>query len=195
MFKNTLGSIPSFLLALFFILNPHLQQLSAQPSNDSCAMAKVIALPLAFGDPLSYPGHNIGATPEIPASNSSNCTPGGIFSGLGADVWYTFTPDRAMCVRVEVNGLQEPEFSVREGSFCTQTAGVACVAGTGGTVSEVVSLRANQTYFLRVSGANYNDQDYFNLSFTRVGCPFTDDPCLILDHLTVSPEPSIAMIS
>lgn len=175
---------------LYLIVQPNLQSLWAQPMNDSCAVAKAIYLPIEFGDPLTFQGHNIGATPEIPASNSGNCTPGGFFNGLGADVWYTFTPDRAMCVRVEVEGLLNPEFGVKEGNQCSQATRIACVPGSNGLASGEVTFRANQTYFLRVSGDVYTDQGYFDLRFTRVGCP-SDDNCLISGYFTASPEPSI----
>lgn len=194
MLLRPLGRVHTLFVFLILMIFPSLQQLSAQPANDSCAMAKIITMPLSFGDPITYSGHNIGATPEIPASSNANCTPGGIFSGLGADVWYTFTSDRAMCIRIEVAGLEQPEFSLRGGLSCSQTVGLACAAGVGGAVSEVVTLRANETYFLRVSGANYSDQGYFDLTFTRVGCPSDEDPCLVLDYFEATPQPSIAIV-
>jgi PKD repeat protein len=164
--------------------------LLAQPTNDSCAVARFIPLPTEYNTPQTYNGHNIGATPEIPASFIANCTPGGIFSGLGADVWYTFSPTENTCINFQVDGLQAPEISIREGDFCYDTNEIDCVSSTNGTVNTTVTLLANTLYYLRISGANYNDQGYFQLSLNRVSCP-TEDPCLRVDHLEVSPPPDV----
>ena len=189
--RNPGATLPLFSFLLLLLLGP---KLFAQPSNDSCAVARLISLPTTFGEPLQITGHNIGATPEIPATVNANCTPGGIFSGLGADVWYRFTAPQYMCVRIELSGLEQPEFSLRRGLNCFFNEEVACVFSEEGTASEVVELQPGEDYWLRVSGVWYSDQGYFDLSLTRVGCPI-DDPCMINDSYSVSPEPSLALIN
>ncbi|MEO0723747.1 MAG: PKD domain-containing protein [Bacteroidota bacterium] len=183
---------PLLTLLLFFLVTPYI--LSAQPSNDSCAVARRINLPLNFGEPLQISGHNIGATPEIPATTTANCSPGGVFSGLGADVWYNFTAPSDMCVRIELTGLEQPEFSLRKGFSCFLNEDIACVYSEEGNATEVVELEAGEEYWLRVSGMWYLDQGYFDLTITRTGCGF-DDPCMISDSYSISPEPSIALIN
>ncbi|MEL7422588.1 MAG: PKD domain-containing protein [Bacteroidota bacterium] len=180
---------PLLTLLLFFLSTPYI--LSAQPSNDSCAVARRINLFTNFGEPLQISGHNIGATPEIPATTTANCSPGGVFSGLGADVWYTFTAPADMCVRIELTGLEQPEFSLRRGFNCFVNEEVACVYSETGFASEVVELQAGEDYWLRVSGMWYLDQGYFDLTITRTGCDF-DDPCMISDSHSISPEPLLA---
>jgi len=87
--------------------------LFAQPTNDSCAVAREIFFPSQPGLTYSFDGNNIGATPELPIYYM-DCSPGGLFSGFGADVWYKFTPTENTCISISVTGLNAPEFNVIE---------------------------------------------------------------------------------
>ena len=193
MFWNPrLRRLPGLAIAMLLLcLSAH--HLSAQPANDSCRNARFLILPEETGETLYVNGHNIGATPEIPASVDANCTPGGIFSGLGADVWYEFYATEPMCVEIRVSGFQASEFSIRQGSNCNNNLEVACASSPFGSVSEIVSLRGNTNYYLRVSGADYADQEYFSLAIERIDC-LSEDPCMNLDFFTASPQPYRALV-
>jgi len=169
-------------------------RLSAQPAADSCVNATTLLLPSFVGQINTIQGHNIGAAPELTAI-FNDCSPGGLFSGFGADVWYTFSPTYSGCLRITVDGLEAPEFNVLEGfGGCLAGLELICESGSGGTVSGTIEVSAFQQYRLRVSGGSQADQGYFNLSVQRISCQEADnadpeDNCLIDDRLELNPLP------
>ncbi|WP_367390250.1 PKD domain-containing protein [Lewinella sp. LCG006] len=170
--------------------------LLAQPSNDSCAVARVITIPSVFGQSIIYQGSNIGATPELP-HYYQDCTQGvGLFSSFGADVWYTFTAPSSMCILIEVYGLIEsPELNLIESNFCGEGLEVICAGGTNQDyIYETVEIDAQKTYYLRVGSSSYYDQNIFELSIEKVNCIVNEDPdnpsCLVDGNIQLSPLPN-----
>ncbi|WP_020534230.1 PKD domain-containing protein [Lewinella cohaerens] len=169
--------------------------LFAQPSNDSCAVAREIAIPSVFGQSSTYQGSNLGANPELPLYYQ-DCSPGGgLFSGFGADVWYTFTAPSSMCISIEIIGLSEPEFNLIEGSVCGQGLELLCASGNNpGYVYETAEVDAQRNYLLRVSGGTFLDEGNFSLRITKINCADNEDPnnptCLVSGSFTLTPPPN-----
>jgi PKD repeat protein len=186
-------SYVSVLLGTVVFLLLSITRLSAQPANDSCLQALQIFPPLLVGQSYSYQGHNIGANPELGSGIFDDCTPGGLFSGFGADVWYRFIAPGDVCMSITINGLAEPQINVIEAGTCFSGLEILCTSGSAGTVTGSVELQAGQSYLLRVSGGSQSDQGSFNISLTGITCDAEDldpyDPCLVADKLELSPLP------
>lgn len=167
--------------------------LLAQPTNDSCAVAREIFFPSQPGLTYSFDGNNIGATPELPIYYM-DCSPGGLFSGFGADVWYKFTPTENTCISISVTGLNAPEFNVIENASCGQGIELICVSSSDGNAQGEVELNSDVTYFLRISGGTNSDQNNFNFTITTLYCaeinPSIDPSCLVSDRISFSPLPN-----
>ncbi len=167
--------------------------LLAQPANDSCAVAREILIPSQFGQTIDYQGSNIGATPELPLYYM-DCSPGGLFSGFGADVWYRFTPNQNTCITITITGLSSPEFNVIENASCGQGIELTCVSGNNGNVEGSVEVNSGVTYFLRIGSGSYSDQNNFNLRITTYSClednNSPEPSCLVSDRISFFPLPN-----
>ncbi len=120
---------------------------AAQPSNNTCANAIVLALS------VERPGNNFNATPDIAASGCS--------VGDSADVWFAFTATTTGTHTIDTFGSQL-DTTLAAYTACGG-AQLACNDDEScpDLVSSLISLELNAGQSIRLRVAGFNDEEGF----------------------------------
>ncbi len=168
----------------------------AQPANDNCAGATVLAVgavpPCGTGTQTSANVTSTGtittATPTNPYIYQTGCTGSSTVQAFPAnDVWYRFVATGYQANITVTSTFANPNISVYAGSCASLGGGVGgCAVGTGGSATLVVQqMVIGTTYFIQVSGG-VGQTGTFNISMNN-SRDCTD--CLTGTALTVNPLP------
>ena len=168
----------------------------AQPANDNCAGATVLAVgavpPCGTGTQTSPNVTSTGtvttATPTNPYIYQTGCTGSSTVQAFPAnDVWYKFVATGYQANITVTSTFANPNISVYAGSCAALGGGVGgCAVGTGGSATLVVQqMVIGTTYFIQVSGG-VGQTGTFNISMNN-SKDCTD--CLTGTTLSITPLP------
>lgn len=162
------------------------------PANDACSGAQNLGAlptpspcPSGAGTALVTNTTNLCATAEFPYSSLLGCQPLGDQASPAADVWYQFTITGPV-LQVVINGLNQPNVALYEGTNCINLVPRGCAIGGGGVLNTSFQGLAAGTYFLQISGGDLADQCDFTLTLRN---SFDCAGCVIQSSLTANPEP------
>lgn len=162
------------------------------PANDACSGAQNLGAlptpspcPSGAGTAVVTNTTNLCATAEFPYSSLLGCQPIGDQASPSADVWYQFSITGPV-LQVIVNGLNQPNVAIYEGTNCINLVPRGCAIGGSGILNTSFQGLAAGTYFLQVSGGDLADQCDFTLTLRN---SFDCAGCVIQSSLTATPEP------
>ncbi|NJO86802.1 MAG: hypothetical protein HC821_01720 [Lewinella sp.] len=165
--------------------------LVAQPSNDNCSGAITLTTSFQACDSVGrvvLTGTNIGALVVQNSTVFNQCAPTGIGSTSETfrDVWYRFVAtNNTARIRLSSATLAGLQLVVYEGSSCLSRQAIRCGVGSG-SLDVALATEPGLQYFIRIAGADADDQGTFELDFS-----YAEDcsPCFAADNgaLSVSP--------
>lgn len=165
--------------------------IQAQPINDNCGGAIELNLSSLFPCPFTLTSSNFfiynneEATAALPYPSFYDC--GADPTQAAAEVWFSFVPNGAIA-KIEIEGLQTPNFVIFQGDNCTELIPVFCASSEPDSsyVKAELTLEPLQQYYLMVAGEDPEDQGEFNIIFkNQRDC----NPCLLQDQFTANPTP------
>jgi hypothetical protein len=159
-----------YLLAILLLLC--CTGLWAQPTNDNCNNATLIALPVISACPdagtveMSLNATNTLASPSEPAIQvTSDFGTGNTLDSPLADVWFSITPTSNRLILFVHGELQNPSIVLFQNGECDNKLPVNFATSTNnsGNVELFAEVIPGTTYLLMVAGGNANDQGDFSL--------------------------------